>query len=133
MTSEQAGLPIVRIKHPAITSSIYELVKVVELGLTLDESWPLRFEIFRDTERHDHFRCRIWQLERHELQPTYPRDENGKPRQDHLYHPLIAVDFGGPQMQDYDDIVASDADAALRTVLEDFKRFLEHVTLVQPE
>jgi hypothetical protein len=36
-------------------------------------------------------------------------------------------------MQDYDDIVASDADAALRTVLEDFKRFLEHVTLVQPE
>jgi hypothetical protein len=123
------GLRIMRIHHSAITSAVYELVKVVELDLTLDESWPIRFEIFRDTESAGHFRCRMWQLERHTIQPTFPQDENGRPRPDHLYSPLIAVDFGGPQMKNYDDVVALDADAALRIVLEDFKKFLEHVTL----
>jgi hypothetical protein len=118
-----------RINHSAITSSIYELVKVVELDLTLNESWPIRFEVFRDTEKQGHFRCRIWQLERHEIQPTFPQDEQGRPLPDHLYSPLIAVDFGGPKMKDYDDIIARDADAALGEVLEDFKRFLEHVSL----
>lgn len=122
-------LGTMRINHSAIRSAVYELVKVIELELTLDETWPIRFEIFRDTEREGRFRCRMWQLERHEIQPTFPQDENGRPRSDHLYSPLIAVDFGGPQMKDYDDIVADDADKALEIVIEDFKKFLEHVTL----
>jgi hypothetical protein len=123
-----------KLKHSCITSSIYELEKVVEFDLTFhDESWPIRFEVFKDKERQGHYRCRMWQLERHELQPTFPSDEQGRPRPDHLYTALIAVDWSGPQMSDYDDIIAADADAALETVLEDFKRFLEHVTGENPE
>ena len=122
-------LRAMRINHSAIRSTVYELVKVVEFELTLDDSWPIRFEIFKDTERERHFRCRMWQLERHEIQPTFPQDEHGRPRPDHLYSPLIAVNFSGPKMGNYDDIVAADADAALAMVIEDLKRFLERVTL----
>jgi hypothetical protein len=117
-----------RLKHSAITSSIYELVKVVEFNLTLGETWPMRFEIFRDVERPGHFRCRIWQLEQHELQPTYPQDEKGRPLPDHLYDPMIAVDYTFPGTIDFDDIVATDADATVEAVVEDFKKYLEHVT-----
>lgn len=117
-----------KISHSAVTSSVYELVKVIELDLRLgDEFIPLRFEIFQDTERKNHFRCRLWQLELHRLQPTFPMDEKGQP--EHIQDAVIILGWIGPKMKTYDNIVADDADIALAIVMDDFKRFLEHVTL----
>ena len=116
-----------KISHTVVTSSVYELVKVIELDLRLDVLITVRFEVFRDTERENHFRCHLWQLELHRLQPTFPMDEKGQP--EHIQDEVIILGWSGPQMKAYDDIIANDADDALAIVMEDFKRFLEHVTL----
>jgi len=117
-----------KILHSAITSPVFELVKTVEVDLALgDEMWPTRFEILRDTERQDRFRCHVWQLEHFRIQSTFPQT-GGRPGHEPSDHRLN-VEWVGPHVGHYDDYVAADADAALRKVLEDFRKFLEHTTL----
>jgi hypothetical protein len=116
-----------KITHSSITSPVFELVKTVEVDLALgDEKWPTRFEILRDTERPDLFRCRISQLELFRIQSTFPQS-GGKPAHEPSDHRLI-VEWDGPRAGHYDDFVAADAEAALVTVIEDFRNFLEHAT-----
>jgi hypothetical protein len=118
-----------RIVHSAITSSIYEVCKVVEFDLQLgDESWPIRIEVLRNTEIQGRFRCRIWQAELFRIQSTFPMGKSGLP-QHHPSDELIWVEFSGPKVNDYYDFPAKDVDAALSTVLKDFETFLEHTTL----
>ncbi len=122
-----------RIQHSAIKSPIYEIIKVVELDLQLgDESWPVRFELFQNTETAGHFRCRIWQAERFRIQSTSPSSPDGTP-QDQPSDELILIRFDGPKMDDYEDFTAAGPDAALAAVLRDFGRFLEHTTLEKPK
>lgn len=121
-----------KVKHSAVKSPIYEMLKVLELDLQLgDESWPIRFELFRNTEIKGRFRCRIWQAEYFRIQSTFPSSARGKPK-----HPssdeLILIKFDGPKLGDYDDFTAPNADAAMAVVLRDFERFLEHTTLEKP-
>jgi hypothetical protein len=116
-----------KITHFAITSPVFELVKTVEVDLQLgDEMWPTRFEILRDTERQDHFRCRVWQLEMFRIQSTFPQTGE-RPAHQPSDHTLI-VEWEGAHVGRYDDFVAADADAALKKVIEDFCKFLEHTT-----
>jgi hypothetical protein len=116
-----------KITHPAITSPVFELVKTVEVDLEFgDEMWPTRFEILRDTERQDLFRCRVWQLELFRIQSTFPQSGD-RPAHEPSDHGLI-VEWEGPHVGHYDDFVAADADVALRKVMEDFRKFLEHTT-----
>jgi len=116
-----------KITHSAITSPVFELVKTIEVDLQFgDETWPTRFEIFCDPERQDHFRCRVWQLEFFRIQSTFPKS-GGSPAHKPSDHRLI-VEWEGPHVGNYDDFVAADADAALKTVIEDFRKFLEHTT-----
>ncbi len=116
-----------KITHPAITSPVFELVKTVEVDLSLlDETWPTRIEIFRDTERRDFFRCHIWQLEYFRIQSTFPQ-EQGVP----AHHPSdhrVMVEWDGPYIGFYEDFVAENAEAALEKVIADFRKFLEHTT-----
>jgi hypothetical protein len=119
-----------KITHSAITSPVFELVKVIELDITLgDDFMPTRIEIFQDTERTDFFRCRVWELEHFRLTPTFPM-EDGKPL--HISDDVIQVErsatyerFRDPSYEGY---VAADADAALQMIIDDLKSFLEHVT-----
>lgn len=117
-----------KITHSATTSPIFELVKTVEVDLQFgDEMWPMRFEILRDTERKDHFRCRIWQLEFFTIQSTFPQS-GGRPAHEPSDHRLIVEWDGGTHIGHYDDFVATDAEAALSNVIQDFRKFLEHTT-----
>jgi hypothetical protein len=121
----------VRIKHSAITSPVFELIRTVELDLTLDdETWPTRIEIFRDTERSDFFRCRVWQLELFRIQSTGPQ-ERGHPAHQPSDH-LLMVEWNGPHVGLYKDFVAESAEAALSKVMADFGKFLEHTTCESP-
>ncbi len=116
-----------KIIHSAITGPVFELVKTVELDLALcDEIWPTRFEILRDTERQDFFRCRVWQLETFRIQSTFPQSGDGPSHQpsDHR----ILVEWEGRNVGGYKDFMAASAEAALRIVIEDFREFLEHTT-----
>ena len=120
-----------KIKHSAITSPIFELVKAIEFTLTLEDRWEMRFEIFQDTETPDHYRARLWQHECHRLQPTFPQDDAGQP--EHLQDVVVPYEWSNVKIGDYRDIYAASADEALAKVMGDFKQFLEHATLEKPE
>ena len=119
-----------KLTHSAITSSVFELVRTAEVDIQLGEdSWTTRIELLRDTEKSDHFRCRVWELDLHRLTPSFPRDENNRPA--HITDAAIFVERGIAHSRiEYplEDIIASDVDAALEIVVNDLKRFLEHVT-----
>jgi hypothetical protein len=119
-----------KISHSAITSSIFELVKTVELDIRLgDDSWSIRIELLQDTEAKDHFRCHVWELELFRLTPAFPRDENDQPA--HISDDILMVDRGIAHSRiayPAENIIASDADAALEIVLDDLKQYLKHVT-----
>jgi hypothetical protein len=119
-----------KISHSAITSSIFELVKTVELDIRLgDNSWSIRIELLQATEAKDHFRCHVWELEMFRLTPTFPQDERGQPS--HISDDALMVDRGivGSRIAyPTEDIVAVDVDAALAIVLDDLKQYLERVT-----
>jgi len=120
-----------KITHSAITSPVFELVKVIELDITLGDVFiPTRIEIFQDSERTDFFRCRVWELELFHLTPTSPMDENGKPL--HISSDVIQVERSATYRifrdLSYEGYVAADADAALQKIIDDLKSFLEHVT-----
>ena len=119
-----------KLNHPAVTSPVYELVKTVEVDIQLgDDSWTTRIELLHDTEKADHFRCRVWELEFHRLTPSFPRDENDLPI--HITDSPIFVERGIAHSQikyPLEVITAPDADSALEIIIGDLKRFLEHVT-----
>jgi hypothetical protein len=120
-----------RIHHSAVKSAFFELVRVLEVDLILgDEPLPLRFELFRDTERKGRYRCQIWEREYHRLTPTFPIGKNGRPL--HIADAQILVGWYGPQIGDYSNFPASSPNHALKKVIQDFGRFLEHTTFERP-
>ena len=120
-----------RITHSAVTSSVFELAKVVELDIQLNEdAWIARIELFRDTEREGWFRCRVWESEMFRLTPSFPRDASGEPA--HVADDTIMVERGIARSRLAsrlnEGFAAPDVDAALGMVIEDLKGYLEHVT-----
>ena len=116
-----------KIIHSAIKSPVYELVKIVEVDLQLNaEFWPVRFELFRNTEIQGQFRCRIWQAQRFRIQSTFPQNSNGSPL-DRPSDELIWVEFMGLDRR-YENFAAPSPEAGLESVLADFRRFLEKTT-----
>ncbi|HSE83878.1 MAG TPA: hypothetical protein VLB01_04970 [Thermodesulfobacteriota bacterium] len=109
-----------KIAHPAVTSPLFELIKTVEFDLALGEQiLSIRFELFQDIERKDHFRCHMWELEFFRLTPTFPMNDKGQPQ--NTSDDIAMAERSFKLSKSYDDFTASDADAALNTVLEDFK------------
>jgi hypothetical protein len=119
-----------KISHSAIKSSIYELVKTVELDIQFfDDRWLIRIELLQDTEAKERFRCHVWERELFRLTPRFPQDESGQPA--HVSDDALMVDRGIPSSRisyPEEDIIAADVDAALGIVFDDLKRYLEHVT-----
>ena len=120
-----------RIIHSAVTSSVFELAKTVELDIRFNEdAWTARIELFRDTQREGWFRCRVWESEMFRLTPSFPRDDAGEPA--HVTDDTIMVERGLARSRLasrlHEGFAAADVDAALGMVLEDLKDYLEHVT-----
>ena len=125
-----------KILHSAITSPVFELVKVIEVDITVgDDLIPTRIEILQDTARSDFFRCRVWELERFRLIPRFPMDENGTPL--HISDDVIQVErsttYAIFNKLDYRGFAAANVEAAVQMVIDDLKSFLEHTTLEKPE
>lgn len=60
-----------RIDHPAATSAVFELLRVLEFDLVvLGDRYPARFEVFRNTESPKRFRVRLWERNLYHLKPT---------------------------------------------------------------
>ncbi|MFN0121292.1 MAG: hypothetical protein ACKV2V_12405 [Blastocatellia bacterium] len=121
--------------HSAITSPVFELVKIIELDLTLGEDLiPTRIEILRDMARDDFFRCHIRELEYFTLTPTFPCDDHGKPL--HISSDVHLAErsstYAHFNKRNYKGFSAPNTDAALRMILDDLAAFLEHVTNRRP-
>jgi len=112
--------------HSAIRSPIYELGKTCELDVQLSEvTYKVRIELFRNTEREDHFRCHVWELEMFRLTPTFPMDEEGQPAD--ISDDMVMVDRGinlSRVSYPREDIVAPSIEAALEIVINDLKASL---------
>jgi hypothetical protein len=126
----------VKLLHSAITSPVFELVKVIEVDITLGEDLiPTRIEILQDSARHDFFRCRVWELEHFRLTPTFPMDGDGTPL--HISDDVIQVErattYASFNNLDYRGFAAANVEAAMQMVIDDLKSFLEHTTLEKPE
>ena len=121
-----------KIIHRAITSSIFELVRTVELDIQLsdEDSWTVRIEIFRDTEKANVFRCHVWELELFRLVPSFPRAEADEPA--HITDDVIMVERGIANSEIASRLnksfSATNIEAALEMVIEDLKKFLELTT-----
>ena len=119
-----------KIAHPAITRRVFEKIKTIEFDVTLgEESFSIRFELFRDTERKDHFRCHMWELEFFRLTPTFPMNDKGQPH--NISDDIVMAERSTKLNKSYDDFIAPDPDTALHMVLEDFKLRLEHWTRIK--
>jgi len=109
-----------KLTHSAVASPVFEFVKVIELDITLgDDFIPTRIEIFRDTERTDFFRCRVWELEHFNLTPTFPMDEDGKPL--HISSDIVQVERSTTYRifnnLSYEGFVAINANTALQKII----------------
>ena len=121
-----------KIDHVAIKSSIFELVKSVEVDIELSDehSWTSRIEILRDTEDPNSFRCRVFESELFRLTPSFPRNDSNQPV--HVTDETLFVERGIARSEIASRMNKSfravDADAAIELVIRDLKAFLKHVT-----
>ena len=69
-----------KIKHPSVTSNFLKLASTYELDLDLGPElcFPLRLEVFKDTERAGWFRVHIWEQETFNIEPAFPVKRKGK-------------------------------------------------------
>lgn len=124
-----------KISHRTVTSSVFELVKVVELDIRMsdEDAWTTRIELFRDTEQAGRYRCRVWESELFRLTPSFPRNEGDEPA--HVTDGTVMVERGIARSEiaslANEPFDAPSPEAALEMVVVDFKRFLEHATGVE--
>jgi hypothetical protein len=70
-----------KIKHKCVESSIFKLIKTIEIDICFyEDSWSTRIELFCDTENQNIYRCHVWALELFRLTPSFPQDRNNKPK-----------------------------------------------------
>ncbi len=122
-----------KIRHPAVKTNFLKLVGTYEVDLDLgpELSFPLRFEIFRDTERKGWFRAHAWELEHFNLEPTFPvKKRNGKPLR-YKASELLMLERITQLTGSYDCFKAKGAADALAKIMEDLKGRLAHWTKVK--
>ena len=118
----------VKIIYREKTSPVFELVKTVEVDLALDDEngWTNRIEIFRDTERPNFYRCRVWELESFRLTPSFPRNEAQAPV--HATDDTIMIERGiaGSEIAARlnKPFEAASAEDALEMIVEELSKFL---------
>jgi len=119
----------VRIEHPSVKTNLLKLVGTYELDLDLgpDLCFPLRFELFRDTERRGWYRMHVWEQECFNIEPTFPVKGNGKRRRYKSSETLL-LERATQLTGDYRCFEAKSETAALAKVAEDLKARLAHWT-----
>ena|SRR5436190_9903751 len=122
-----------KIRHPAVTSNLLKLAATYELDLNLgpELTFPLRLELFKDTERKGWFRARAWELEHFNLEPTFPVKRKGKPLQ-YKATELVMLERSTQLSGSYECFRAKNEADAISKVVDDLKRRLAHWTGRKP-
>lgn len=118
-----------RINHPSVKTNLLKLVGTYELDLDLgpELSFPLRFEIFHDTERRGWYRIHVWEQECFNIAPTFPVKRNGK-RQRYKSSETLLLERATQLSGDYHYFAAGSVTDALAKVIKDLKNRLAHWT-----
>jgi hypothetical protein len=115
-----------KIKHPAVVSDVFKLVATLEFDLEINNHFlPTRVELFQDTERKKHWRCRMWERELCHLTLTLPYGSESKERPESDEEVLIERTW---ELSDkFEDFEAPDARSALKLFLDSLKKYLKRL------
>jgi len=116
-----------KIKHPAAKTNLLKLVGTFEVDLDLGPalSFPLRLEVFQDTEKRNQFRVHFWEQESFDLEPTFPVKRKGKPFRYKSSETLL-LERKHQLSGDYSYFQAKSAADALNKAVTDLKARLAH-------
>ena len=119
-----------RIEHPAVKTNILKLVGTYELDLSISPelNFPLRFELFQDTEKSRWFRVHVWEQEYFDLEPKFRVKRKGMAVR---YKTTEKLMLNRPEQLtgDYNYFKATNVSDALTRVIEDLKGRLAHWSL----
>ena len=121
-----------KIRHPSVKTNLLKLAGTYELDLDLGPElcFPLRFEVFKDTERRGWFRIHVWEQETFNIEPTFPVKRKGK-RQGYKSSETLLLERHTQLTGDYGCFKAPNEAAALAKVVADLKERLAHWTLIK--
>jgi hypothetical protein len=116
-----------KIQHPAVKSDVFKLVTTVEFDLEVGGHFlPTRVELFQDTERKRHFRCRMWERELYHMTMTLPLDKKSKELHPESDEELL-VERTWELSDKFDDFQAASSRQAMKTFLDSLKKYLRRV------
>ena len=116
-----------KIRHPAVRSDVYRLVTTLEFDLELGGHFlPTRVELFQDTERRRHWRCRMWERELYHLTMTEPSKGRGR-RRPQADEELL-VERTWELSSRFDDFTAPSAARAMQLFVDSLVRYLKRVS-----
>jgi hypothetical protein len=115
-----------KLKHSAVKSDIYALVRTLEFDLEVGGHFlPTRVELFKDTERAGRWRCRLWERELFHLSLTVPFGGRKKRRAESDEELLVERTW---ELSDrFEDFEARSAKAAIKLFMVSLKEYLKRV------
>ena len=116
-----------KIKHPAVRSSVFKLVSLLEFDLDVGGNFfPARVELFHDTERPRHWRCRLWERELCHLSFTLRRGSKSGKRIESDEEVLIERTW--VLSDQFEDFEAPSAARAMKRFIDALREYLQRVT-----
>lgn len=116
-----------KIRHPAVTSDVFKLVTTLEFDLRVrDHMLPTRIELFRDTARKGHFRCRMWERELYHMQLSLAGKANRRSRRSESDEEIL-VERTWELSSKFEDFQAPNSAKALKLFLDCLQRYLERL------
>jgi hypothetical protein len=117
------------INHPNVIRQVYELEKIIEFDIELsDVRNTLRIELFRNLSEPRHFRAHIWGSEFFRIQSSFPRDRVTDQPAHEPSDEIVLVDYSHYLSGDYRDFEAESLESAAAMILDDCRRFLNHIS-----
>lgn len=118
-----------KIQHPAVTSDVFKLVTTLEFDLVVGKHFlPTRIELFRDTARKRHFRCRMWERDLYHLQMALAPDGKRQSRRSESDEEIL-VERTWEISSKFDDFEARSSAKALKLFLDGLRKYLDRVAV----
>ncbi len=120
-----------RIQHPAVTSDVFKLIDTFEFDLVVgDRFFPTRVELFRDSVRKGHFRCRMWERDLYHMQMTLSQDGQRRARRSESDEEIL-VERTWELSSRFEDFEATSPAGALKLFLDSLGKYLDRMGSVQ--
>ncbi|MEK8016995.1 MAG: hypothetical protein VSS75_009020 [Candidatus Parabeggiatoa sp.] len=114
------------ISHSAIDSPIFKLIDTYQFDVFFkDDGYSLTIEIFQDIADKKQYRGLIWQIETVEV-GVYVSDGECLEKDNATHH--VQVDWTSYLAGDYSCFRAESLEEALKTIMNDIRRYLVHTS-----